>query len=191
MMALALVLLALLWPSGQTPDYAALYSRGVSFSEFLDKASSRREEWRDRYRDAVVASEVVQQARALRGRRLLLVIAEDWCGDSAQSVPYLAKLVEAAPDRLEMRLVDSSVGRSAMDAHQTPDGRGATPTVVVLTADGTPIGAWSERPAELETWSIAQRTLMSNRALHQRIAEWYARDAGKSVLTEIMAILAR
>ncbi len=191
MMALALVLLALLWPSGQTPDYAALYSRGVSFSEFLEKVSSRRDEWRDRYRDAVVAPDVIRRARGLQGRRLILVIADDWCSDSAQSVPYLAKLVAAAPDTLEMRLVDSIAGRPAMDAYPTPDGRGATPTVVVLTPDGTPIGAWSERPADLEAWSIAQRTLLSNRALHQRIAEWYARDAGKSVLTEIMAIIAR
>jgi len=185
------LLLALLWPSGHAPDYAALYARGTTFAEFLDQAQSRRDEWRNRYRDALVDPGLIQQARALHGRHLLLVVAEDWCSDSAQSIPYLARLVEAAPDTLEMRVVDSTTGRPASEANPTPDGRGATPTVVVLTADGTSIGAWSERPSELERWSIEQRKLLSNRELHQRIAEWYARDAGRSVLTEIMAILAR
>lgn len=190
-MTIVLLLLALVWPAGPAPDYAAIYEHGVSFSEFLGKASARRDEWTTRYRDAAVSTELVQRARALPVRRRLLVIAEDWCGDSAQSVPYLAKLVDAAPDTLEMRIVNSKVGRPVMDAHPTPDGRGATPTVVVLTAEGTPIAAWSERPAQLEAWSIEQRKVLSQRELHDRMAKWYADDAGQSALGEIMAILAR
>ncbi len=190
-MALSLLLIALLWPSGHAPDYAALYARGTTFAEFLDHAQSKRDEWRDRYRDAVVDPGLIQQARALPARHRLLVVAEDWCSDSAQSIPYLAKLVDAAPDTLDMRVLDSKAGRAIMDAHPTPDGRGATPTVAVLTADGALEGAWSERPAELEAWSIEQRNVLSNRELHSRMATWYSSDSGRSVLTEIMAILAR
>ena len=190
-MTLPLLLLALLWPSGPAPDYAALYARGVPFAEFLANATAKQDEWRTRYRDALVRPELIEKAKALPGHYRLLVVAEDWCSDSAQSIPYLAKLVDAAPDTLEMRVITSKDGRAVMDAHPTPDGRGATPTVAVLTADGVLIGAWSERPAELEAWSIAQRKVLSQRDLHDQMATWYATDAGRSALTEILALLTR
>ena len=187
-----LLVLALLCPFGSAgPDYGALFAHGISFGEFLERAHSRRDEWRTRYRDAVVAPEVIEKARALHERRRLLVVAEDWCSDSAQTVPYLAKLVDAAPGTLDMRIVNSRIGRPVMDAHPTPDGRGATPTVAVTTADGALLGAWSERPAELETWAIEQRKGLSQRELHARLAKWYADDAGRSALEEITTILAR
>ena len=147
----ALLLLTLATPVVPAPDYAELYSKGIPFADFLAKAASKQDEWRNRYRDATISPELIEKARALPGRHRLLVVAEDWCSDSAQSIPYLAKLVDAAPDALEMRVIDSKAGRAVMEAHPTPDGRGATPTVVVLGADGALIGAWSERPAELET----------------------------------------
>ena len=188
---LPLVLIAWLGSAGPAPDYADLYARGVPFTEFLAKATSKRDEWRDRYRDAVVPPDLVQQARALPAKYHVLVVAEDWCSDSAQSIPYLARLVDEAPDSLEMRVINSKVGRSVMDAHPTPDGRGATPTVVLLTADGRLVGAWSERPSELEAWSIEQRRVLSQRDLHDQMAKWYAADAGKSALSEILTLLAR
>lgn len=193
-MIAVLILSALVWqaaPSKPAPDYPALYGRGIPFAEFLDGVQAKRAEWRARYRDAGVSPEVLKKVRALPGKHRLLVVAEDWCSDSAQTVPYLAKLVEAAPDKLEMRIVNSKVGRPVMDAHVTPDGRGATPTVAVLTADGAFVAAWSERPAELEAWSIEQRKVLSQRELHDKLAEWYAQDAGKSALGEIVAMVAR
>ena len=191
MVITALLLLTLARPATPVPDYADLYSQGISFAEFLAKAESRQEEWRNRYRDAVIGPELIEKARALPGGHRLLVVAEDWCSDSAQSIPYLARLVDAAPDALEMRVINSKVGRAVMDAHPTPDGRGATPTVVVLTADGALVGAWSERPAELEAWGIAQKKVLSQRDLHAQIAKWYAADAGKSALAEILALMTR
>lgn len=189
-MAIAL-LLALLWSSTPAPHYAELYAHGVPFAEFLDKVNARRDEWRARYRDAVVSPELIQKVRALHGRRQLLVVAEDWCSDSAQTIPYLARLVEAAPGTLEMRIIDSKAGRIVMDAHPTPDGRGATPTIAALTPAGTLIDAWSERPSGLQHWAIEQRKVLSRSELHDQVAKWYADDAGKSALNEIVAILAR
>jgi hypothetical protein len=192
-MIAALVLSALVWqaPSRPAPDYSGLYGHGISFAEFLDGIQAKRAEWRTRYRDAGVSPELLRKVRALPGKHRLLVVAEDWCSDSAQTVPYLARLVDAAPDKLEMRIVNSKVGRAVMDAHVTPDGRGATPTVAVLTADGAFIAAWSERPAQLEAWSIEQRKVLSQRELHDKLAEWYAQDAGKSALGEIVAMVER
>jgi hypothetical protein len=176
-------------------DYADVYAKGVTFAMFLDKAESRREEWHAHYNDAAVTPDLMTRMRALPERRRLLVVAEDWCGDSVNIVPYLARLVDAAPERLDMRVVDSTAGRAVMEAHRTADGRAATPTIVVLGDDGRLLGAWTERPAALRAWLDRQKagaaTAPSDEALHDRRMKWYADDAGKASVEETAAILAR
>jgi hypothetical protein len=181
--------------SPQALDYDAHYARGITFAAFLDKAEARRDEWHAHYNDAAVTADMVTRMRALPQRRRLLVVAEDWCGDSVNTVPYLARLVDAAPERLEMRLIDSKAGRRVMEAHPTLDGRAATPTVVVLGEDGRVIGAFTERPAALRAWVAEQKADRANapsdRTLHDRAMAWYADDAGKATVEDIAEILAR
>jgi hypothetical protein len=172
-------------------DYAAVYAGGVTFAAFLDAAESRPDEWRSRYSNAAVSPDTVSRLRALPSRRRLLVVAEAFCSDSLATVPYLARLVDAAPDKIELRVVNSRTGRPIMEAHRTPDGRAATPTVVVLAADGPPIGAWSERPSTLHAWVLEHNATLTRKDLHDRIAEWYTADGGHSAVAEILALIER
>ena len=90
-----------------------------------------------------------------------------------------------------MRVVNSTTGRAVMEAHRTPDGRAATPTIVVLGDDGKVVGAWSERPAALQTWYIDQKSVLTRAELLAQKTNWYTEDAGKSAVAEIVAILAK
>jgi len=172
-------------------DYSALYAKGVTFAAFLDAATAHPDDWRSRYSNAAVNADAVSRLRALPARRQLLVVAEDYCSDSTATVPYVARLVDAAPDRLEMRVIDSRTGRAVMEAHRTPDGRAATPTVVVLTAEGRLIGAWPERPSTLQTWVLEHKSTLTPEEFRERKAAWYAEDAGKSAVAEILALIER
>jgi hypothetical protein len=173
------------------PDYYALYNQGVTFAEFLESARARRDEWRERYSSAAVPPEMVTRMRALPARRLILVVAEDWCGDSAQSVPYIARLVDAGPERLAMRIVNSTVGRAIMEANLTPDGRQATPTVVVLREQGGAVASWIERPSVAQAWFLERQKSVMQQPLHDELMKWYADDAGRTTVAEIAALLER
>ena len=173
------------------PDYRALYSKGITFAEFLDRARARRDEWRQRYNDATVTPDLVTRMRALPDRRLILAVAEDWCSDSVNTVPYVARLVDGAPERLSLRIIDSNSGRPVMNAHRTPDGRAATPTIVVLREDDEVLGSWVERPSTAQSWFLEQRTTVKHDPLHERLMNWYAEDAGRTTLAEIAALLER
>jgi Thioredoxin len=175
--------------AAQDVDYAALYDRGVPFATFLERARSRRTEWIGNFERAKPDEAALARARALPERRRILVVAEDWCADSLNTVPYLAKLVDAVPDRLELRVIDSTVGKEVMEANRTADGRSATPTIVVLGADGRPVGAWVERPSVLQKWFTEQKPLVAREELLEGKAKWYAEDAGKSTVAEIVTIL--
>ena len=107
----------------------------------------------------------------------MLAVAEEMCNDSMNAIPYLARLAELAPN-VELRIVNSSRGRSIMEAFRTPDGRAATPTVVVLDANGKVAGCWIERPESLRTWSSTPKdSLPSNERFADRRA-WYENNKG-------------
>jgi acetyl esterase/lipase len=171
-----------------TDTLRPLYEAGRTFPAFLASARSRRDQWHERYRSASISDSLLVRARSVGGAWRLLAIAEDWCGDSANTIPYLARLVEAVPG-LELRVVDSKMGRAVMEAHRTADGRPATPTVVLLDAAWREVGALTERPAALAAWYEANRATKTSEALHDHIYAWYDEDRGASTIGEIVAMM--
>jgi hypothetical protein len=172
-------------------NYAALYAQGITFADFLDHVRARRDEWRTHYNDATVSADLITRMRALPERRRILVIAADYCFDSTNTVPYIVRLVDGAPERLQLRMLDTTRGRPIMEAHRTPDGRPATPTVVVLDENGRLIGAWVERPSSTQSWFLEQQKVMMQKPLHDQLEAWYASDAGKTTVAEIADLLSR
>jgi hypothetical protein len=77
-----------------------------------------------------------------------------------------------------------------MNDHRTPDGRTATPTVVLLR-DGLDVGGWVERPAPVQQWFLSMATdAESARRFADRQA-WYESDRGQTVLAELTALAER
>lgn len=175
--------------SAQDIDLAALFDSGVPYATFQDNAHSRRREWRENYRSAAVDPAAIERVRALPGKRRLVAVAEDWCADSANTIPYVAKLVDAVPERLSLHIVNSEAGKALMEAHRTPDGRPATPTVAVLDVAGRLVGVWVERPSALQAWYLEQQEKIAHGELTRRKMDWYREDAGKTTISEIVALM--
>lgn len=167
----------------------ALYASGTTWETFLRDADARRAMWVRNWESSRVPDDVLALARSIPGRWRLLIIAVDGCSDSVNTVPYLARLTLLAP-QIELRIIEPSAGRALQEAHRTPDGRAATPTVILLDESGREVGAWVERPAELQAGAMAAR---ADGTLDRYIAgkqAWYDRDAGASTLREVVALIA-
>jgi Thioredoxin len=195
LMSCGVVLLGALTPvlsfRSEDIDYQAVYAQGTTFADFLDKARSRREEWRANYNNASVSPALVTRMRALPEKRHLLVVAEDWCSDSLNTVPYVARLVDGGAERLDMRIVNREIGKAVMEAHRTPDGRTATPTLAILGEDWHLIAAWTERPSSIQTWFLEKQKTTMQKPLHDELLAWYEKDAGKTIVLEIADLLER
>jgi len=165
-----------------------LYDEGATFPQFLDATTRRAEEWHALYRDARVGADALARARAVGGSWHLLVIAEDWCQDSMNTLPYLARLAALA-DSLDLRVIHSREGRGVMEAHRTPDGRPATPTVIVLDDAWREVGAFVERPRVLQDWVMAHRKELGSEEIHAHIFRWYAEDRGAGTVGDIVDLL--
>ena len=121
---------------------------------------------------------------------LILAVADEGCGDSMNSMPYLARLASLA-GTLDLHFVNSQRGRAILEAYRTPDGRAATPTVIALDPLDRVVGCWVERPEKLLRWS---RTPKDSLPANERFSDgraWYANDKGRSALAEWVPMLER
>src|SRR5262245_20969226 len=105
-------------PVSAMDEAARLFERGVTPAEFFAAAHQQRDLWTRNVAGASAAPALVERlARAGRGMQFL-VVAEDWCPDSVNTVPYLALLADSA--HVGLRIVDRKDGESAMRAHRSP-----------------------------------------------------------------------
>ena len=167
-------------------DTASIFERGQTIDQFLDGAKEQRALWLRTNAAVTVHPDLVTRlGRVARGLQIV-VVAEDWCPDSAHSVPYVARLAAAA--NVPLRIVNRTVGEPLMKAHPTSDGRTATPTIVLLR-NGRDVGAWVERPVVLQELF---RSMATNPDSARRFAArdaWYESDRGVTVLGEIVALI--
>ncbi len=176
-------------PLAATSDsLVALYERGRSWQQFLESVKARRQTWLDNYASGAADAAAVARASLVPGRWRFLVVTVDACGDSANTSPYLARLVEAVPS-LELRIVLPGEGQWVMDSHRTEDGRGATPTVVLLDEQGTERGCWIERPYALRKLVAEVRAGTVPGNLIEVIAAWRAEDRGRSTVSDLVDLL--
>jgi Thioredoxin len=165
-----------------------IFERGQTFNEFVAAAVARKEGWLRLQREAVVSAELIARARAVGGTWQLLVVARDGCGDSMNSVPYAARLVDSVPG-MSLRIVSPSAGQLAASTHRTQDGRMATPTFVLLNAAGDDVGCVVELPAPLRQWTDKYRSKVSSDSLHSYRETFYAKDTGGSISRELVEVL--
>jgi hypothetical protein len=172
-----------------TDSLAALHSRGRTYAAFLAGAERRKEMWQSNTAWGKVEPALLARGRALAGPVRLLVVLEDGCSDSANTIPYLATFADSLGGVLDIRLVNSTEGKWVMERHRTADGRAATPTVVALDAEGNDVGCWVERPGALAKWMNENRSKVSGQELMDGKFAWYNSDRGMSTVAEILDMI--
>ena len=116
--------------------------------------------------------------------RKLLVIAEDWCGDASNTIPIVARLASLVPG-LELRIIMRDKYPEVMDRYLT-NGARSIPIVIALDESFQEVGHWGPRPAELQSWVMANRGTMPKAELYPKVRQWYARDRGETTIREVL-----
>ncbi len=166
------------------PNFAGLWSKAMSFEDFLAVSGSHYALWEGLYRLARVPS---WAAGATGAKQLnLLVLAEDWCGDASNTIPFLARWALETPG-VSLRIIRRDEHLDVMDRYLT-NGSRSIPIVIVLDENMTELGHWGPRPATLQEWVIENRGLVPKGELYPQIRKWYARDKGETTLREVLDI---
>lgn len=136
------------------------FHEGMTIAEYL----SRMQENRERFTRNIEQTMVTDADRSvLDGEPLrILIFTEDWCQDSVQFVPMVAKLEQEVPD-IEVRVLFRDAHLDLVSRYRTKDGRQAIPTFVFFDGDMREIGILVERPAAA-TEEIAAETRQFQKA---------------------------
>jgi len=117
----------------------------------------------------------------------LLVLNEDWCGDSVNIVPIVAKLCESVSN-MDMRILARDENLDIMDAHLTGTSR-SIPVVILLNKKYEECGWWGPRPSPLQKWVIEKGMALPKDERYREVRTFYARDHGLTTMNEIVGML--
>lgn len=168
-------------------EWTSRYETALTFEQYVATAQKNQDLWRDVYRLATVAPGIIDRINAIRCRRHLLILVEDWCGDAVNVVPPIVRLAERA-ERLDVRLLGRDANPDIMNAHLT-NGSHSIPVVIVLDEQLVECGWWGPRPTELQRWVIDVGLAMPSAERYRHIRAWYARDHAGTTLDEVVALI--
>jgi hypothetical protein len=169
-------------------DFASLWDMALDYPSFVAASGTHKAMWEGVYRLARIPDWALDGVRPFAGRRHLLVIAEDWCGDASNTVPILARLSDLS-GHFDLRILRRDEHPALMDQYLTGESR-SIPVVIVLDESFEEVGHWGPRPTVLQDWVTANRA-MPKAERYPQMRRWYARDKGETTLREVVEVVSR
>ena len=138
---------------------------------------------------AKVQTEQEEAIKAISEAQHWIILTEAWCGDAAHALPIIHKLA-ALNDKISTYHVLRDEHSELMDQFLTNGGR-SIPKVIMLDHNKELIGDWGPRPAVLQ--EMIRKNKESENPIpysefSQEVQKWYAKDKGKSIQKEFMAV---
>lgn len=120
------------------------WNQAMTADAYIDQMHDNQ----DRYRANIETTEIGPEERERFGGHPLriLILTEDFCGDSAQFVPPLVKLAQELPDA-EIRFLLRDGWRELASNYRRADGYQAIPVIILMNEQFEEIGHLIERPA--------------------------------------------
>ena len=134
-------------------------------------------------------NDIVEQIKKIEKSLFWLVITEDWCGDSAQNLPYFIKYAEYNP-LIKIRIILRDENLDTIESYFQSGNPKSIPKILIYNEIGEELFVWGPRPKiaqDLVSQLIAEGYTSDefNKELHS----WYAKNKGKELEKEIIHIL--
>jgi hypothetical protein len=141
---------------------------------------------------AKVSPELEKIVSAISSPQVWLVITEAWCGDAAQTIPFMAKLADLNP-LIELKLVLRDENPELMDAYLT-EGARSIPVLIALSGDlNKEFFVWGPKPEflknRLKAYKLDPQNI-SSQEFSDGTHLWYARDKNKALAEELTPLIA-
>ncbi len=134
------------------------------------------------------SAEITETVSNLTKPQLWMVISETWCGDSAQNVPYLAKIASLNP-KIDFRVLLRDENLEIMDLYLT-NGTRSIPLLVAFDEEGNELFKWGPRPKEAaELVKNAKAAGDPKPVFLEKLHLWYGKNRGAALEMEILELL--
>ncbi len=118
-------------------------------------------------------------------------ITEDWCGDSAQNLPYFSKYAELNPN-IDFNIILRDKNLDLVDNYFTEGNPRSIPKVVGFNSKGEEIFVWGARPkVAQELVTQLKNDGFSKEEFNKKLHLWYAKNKGKELEKELISLLSK
>ncbi len=157
----------------QTPEKINYTKLNFSRSKRLDKT-------------AEIPEESIEAFKNISEKQTWLVISEPWCGDAAQTLPFLNKIGQLSKN-IHLKIVLRDENPELMDKFLT-NGSRSIPIVIMLDANFNVVqtfGPRSKAATKLVTDYKSQHRKI-DASLKEKLQVWYNFDKGVSIVNDIL-----
>lgn len=163
-------------------DYNSLSASEKELFDYM-KLNQQRSSRIDKYYEV---SDILRIAiQQIEEPQIWMILTENWCGDSAQNLPHLAKIAEVNP-LIDFRILLRDSNDDIMDLYLT-NGTKSIPKLVAFDIEGNELFQWGPRPKEAQQVIIkAKAENLPKKEMYEKLHLWYGRDKGKHLENEIV-----
>jgi hypothetical protein len=137
-----------------------------------------------------VSEELKSEIENIKEKQIWMVITESWCGDSAQNLPYLAKIA-SLNSNIDFRVILRDSNPDIMDLYLT-NGTRSIPKLVAFDSEGNELFTWGPRPkAAQELINQWKNEGIVKPELYEKLHLWYGRNRGKDIEAEFLEIISK
>ena len=168
-----------------TTDVDALSSKEKTRYDFLKLNYQRSSRIEDNFS---VPDELKYLVEGLSTEQIWMIITEDWCGDSAQNVPFIVKVAHVNP-KINVKIILRDSHPEIMNLFLTNETR-SIPILAAFDIEGNEIFRWGPRPKVAQEYvkeCIAKG--MSKSDYLEKLHRLYNNDKGYSLMNELTSIL--
>lgn len=134
------------------------------------------------------SDEVKNTIAKITQKQTWLMITENWCGDSAQNIPFIFKMTESNPN-VEFKIIYRDEHLEIIDRYLTNGGR-AIPKIVGFDNEGNQIFQWGPRPEVakqlVKEW---KESGLTKEEFNEKLHLWYGKDKGVTLEKEFLKLL--
>ncbi len=135
---------------------------------------------------AQIPEENIADFKNISGKQTWLIINEPWCGDAAQTLPFLNKITQLS-ENIDLKIVLRDENPELMSQFLT-NGSQSIPIVIMLDEDLNVIntfGPRSKAATKLVTDYKTQHGKIDD-AFKEILQVWYNKDKGVSIVNDIL-----
>lgn len=132
---------------------------------------------------------LIELIRNINESQIWMLLTEDWCGDSAQNVPYIFEMAKLNQN-ISLRILERDRHSEIMDLYLSEGNTRSIPKLVVFDVDGNELFQWGARP--IEGQDLVNRLKAEGKSKAEFLNQlhlWYGRNRGKALEQEIIALL--
>jgi len=132
--------------------------------------------------------QIVSKIKQIKNPQTWLVVTEDWCGDSAQNLPYFVKYLEYNP-KISLRIILRDQNLDVIDAYIKDGNPRSIPKIIGFDENGNQLFIWGPRPKFAQ--DLVQQLKSegySKKEFNEKLHLWYGRNRGKELEIELLKL---